>query len=150
MAGLITRPFGKIGPKGLAALNDIDRQFDDLINDFASEMLAGKMAPAVDVSENEDNVFVTTDLPGVDKENVDITVNDGMITIQASQTETEDSSNENKKDYVKERRYKEFARSIKLPTEVTEDGATAKLENGVLEVTLPKIQANNTKKITVE
>ncbi|MDK2891936.1 Hsp20/alpha crystallin family protein [Methanohalophilus sp.] len=122
-----------------------------LFKDFmpSIELKGGDVfAPLVDVQEKEDSVIVTTDLPGVDKADVDIRVGEGYIEISAESKKDEESEKEG---YVqKERRYSKFSRVVSLPSNVTDEGAKAKLENGVLTVTLPKIKSEEKPKIEIE
>lgn len=105
-------------------------------------------APLVDVQEKEDSVVVTTDLPGVDKADVDIRIGEGYIEISAESKKEEEAEKEG---YIqKERTYSKFSRSVSLPSNVTDEGAKAKLEDGVLTVTLPKTKAEEKPKIEIE
>lgn len=131
------------------------RQMQNQINDMFKEMSLGDkwseggvLAPLVDVKDEGDSISVTTDLPGVDKENVDIDVSDNMLTISAKCGKESGNSDEG---YTRrERTYSMFSRTLTLPERVTTDGAKARLENGVLNVTLPKLQIEEKKKIMIE
>lgn len=109
---------------------------------------ADTLAPLVDVQDRGDKLLVTADLPGVDKQNVNIDVQENLISISAkSGTETESEE----EGYMRrERTYKMFSRTLTLPEAVTSEGAKAKLENGVLTVELPKLQIEEKKKILIE
>jgi len=103
--------------------------------------------PALDVSENEKEIIVKAELPGLDPADLDITLNRGVLTIKG---EKKFEDEEKKDNYHRiERSYGAFARSITLPAEVREDQITAKCDKGVLIVTLPKEEASKTKKIEV-
>lgn len=119
-----------------------------LMDRFApgGEMLAGRtMAPLVDIRDENNNIIIAADLPGVNKEDVDITVNDNTVQINAS-CKKETTGEEVY--FRQERTYEGFSRTVILPESVTEEGANAKLENGVLKVTLPKLKKEH--KITVQ
>ncbi len=104
--------------------------------------------PLVDVKEEDKDIVVKTDLPGVSKEDVDINIKGDRIWITAN---THREAEEEKEGYsMKERSFKRFARSFSLPANVTEEGAKAKLEDGVLTVTLPKSQLEEKQKIMIE
>jgi HSP20 family protein len=106
------------------------------------------LAPLVDVQEKDDSVIVTTDLPGVDKADVDIRIGEGYIEINAESKQEEEGE---KDGYVhRERTYSKFSRAVSLPSGVTEEGAKAKLEDGVLTVTLRKSKGGEKPKIEVE
>ena len=136
-------------------LLDEMRQMQNQINDMFKEISfgdkwseGGVLEPLVDVKDEGDNMSVTTDLPGVNKEDVDIDVRDNMLTISAK---FERESGDSDEDYTRrERTYSMFSRTLTLPERVTSDGAKARLEDGVLKVTLPKLQIEEKKKIMIE
>jgi HSP20 family protein len=104
--------------------------------------------PLADVKETEEAIVVTMDLPGVEKQDVDISISDDELRVVAEKkAETEVSE----KDYHKrERTYKRFERMVKLPVAVKMEEAKARLENGVLEITLPKEVVTARKRISIE
>lgn len=104
--------------------------------------------PLADVKETEEAVVVTMDLPGVDKQDVDISISDDELRVVAEKKEEKEIS---EKDYHKrERTHKRFERMVRLPVAVKAEEAKAKLENGVLEVTLPKEVVTAKKRINIE
>lgn len=105
-------------------------------------------SPLTDVMEEDDKVVVTTDLPGVDKENVELDLRDNVLVISAGKGKEEEAEKEG---YLrKERSFMRYYREISLPDGVTEEGASAQLKNGVLTVTLPKTKPVAGKKIQIE
>jgi HSP20 family protein len=105
---------------------------------------------AMDMYETDDEVVVKTAVPGVKAEDVDISVTDDILTIQG---ETKAEEKVEKANYVRqERRYGAFARHLSLPSTVIAEKATAKFEDGVLTLTLPKAEEAKPKtiKITAE
>ncbi|HWQ49010.1 MAG TPA: Hsp20/alpha crystallin family protein [Methanosarcina sp.] len=105
-------------------------------------------SPLTDVMEEDDKVVVTTDLPGVDRENVELDLRDNVLVISAGKGEEEEAEKEG---YLrKERSFMRYYREISLPDGVTEEGASAQLKNGVLTVTLPKTKSVAGKKIQIE
>lgn len=120
----------------------LNQLFEDLV---PSEEWVGKtFAPLVDVMEENDKVIVKTDLPGVDKKDVEINVKEDMLQISAKCGREEETEKEGY--FKKERSYTRFSRTIRLPTGVSEENANAKMENGVLTVTLPKLELEKPKK----
>ena len=105
--------------------------------------------PAVDIQEDGDNLVVTTDLPGINKENIEINLKDDMLEISAKSGEEKETEEEG---YIRrERSYTRFYRAVTLPTSVKEEAGTAKMENGVLTITLPKMKLEEpAKKIQIE
>lgn len=109
---------------------------------------ADTLAPLADIKEDEDKIVVTTDLPGVEKGDIDINIRDDVIEINAKCTREAEAEEEGY--FRKERSYSTFSRALALPAPVTEEGAKAKLENGVLTVILPKAEVEKKKKIEIE
>ena len=93
--------------------------------------------PLADVMETENSIIVITDLPGVKKEDIDIDISEDSIDITAK---FEDEIDEEGANYIKkERSYGETKRSIKLPTQINVKEATAKFNDSILTVNLPKL-----------
>jgi HSP20 family protein len=109
----------------------------------------GRMwAPALDISERKDAYVVTVEVPGVNAEDLDITLEDGLLTIQGERQFTQESTEQ--QFHRVERRYGSFRRSITLPSQVQADAIEASFENGVLEVVVPKAEEAKPKKISVK
>jgi HSP20 family protein len=104
-------------------------------------------APALDISERKDAYLVTVELPGLKSEDLDITMEDGLLTIQGERQFTHDSSEE--QFHRVERRYGAFRRSITLPAHVTAEGIEASFEDGVLQILVPKAEEAKPKRIQV-
>jgi HSP20 family protein len=120
------------------------RTFPMLDNRFGSETVS----PLTDLIEEDDKVIVTTDLPGIDRENVELSLKDNFLIINAGKGKEKETEKEG---YLrKERVYMRYYREIPLPDGATEDGATAQLKNGVLTVTLPKLKRVTESRIMIE
>ena len=104
-------------------------------------------APAVDISERPDAYLVTVELPGVGIENLEITFEDGLLTIQGERHFAHDSAGE--KVHRIERRYGAFRRSITLPRHVKADAIEASAQDGVLQILVPKAEEVHAKHIQV-
>ena len=104
-------------------------------------------APALDISERKDAYLVTVELPGVEAEDLDITLEDGLLTIQGERHFAHDSSEQHF--HRVERRYGAFRRSITLPAHVMAEGIQASVENGVLQILVPKMEEATPKRIQV-
>lgn len=105
------------------------------------------MAFPVEVSETDTAIDVKAALPGVKPEEVDISVQNDVLTIKGAHRE---ETKEEKKDYYRrEIRYGSFHRALALPTGVDADKAEAKYENGILTLHLPKAEAARAKQIKV-
>jgi HSP20 family protein len=104
--------------------------------------------PAIDVKEEKDSIIVKADLPGMRKEDIDISVDGTVLTLRG---ERRSEKEEKDKHYYKlERSFGSFTRSIDVGAPIVEDRIKATYKDGVLEVMLPKGAPSNTKRITVE
>ncbi|KAA8982937.1 MULTISPECIES: Hsp20/alpha crystallin family protein [Gammaproteobacteria] len=105
-------------------------------------------APSVDITENKDAFVITAELPGIRKEDVKVSVHDGVLTIQGERNfeTTEDDA----KRHRVERFYGHFARSFTLPEHVDDENIKANYHDGVLELTLAKQEKAKPRAIEVE
>jgi HSP20 family protein len=104
-------------------------------------------APALDIAERKDAYLVTVELPGVKLDDLEITLEDGLLTIQGERHFTDDASDQNF--HRVERRYGTFRRSITLPAHVMADEVEASIEDGVLRILVPKAEEAKPKRIQV-
>src|SRR5215218_2153608 len=104
-------------------------------------------APALDISERTDAYLVTVELPGVEADDLEITLEDGLLTIQGERQFTSESSEE--QFHRIERRYGAFRRSITLPAQVQAEQIEASFDNGVLKIVVPKMEEAKPKRIQV-
>jgi HSP20 family protein len=134
----------------LSTLRDeIDRlfavPFAELAN--ASHLLSG-WTPALDVHEDKDNIIVKAELPGMKKEDINISLHDGSLSISGERRSEE--KHENAEVYRSERYVGRFQRTVGLPTPVATDKVKAQYKDGVLTVTLPKTEEAKPKQINVQ
>jgi len=115
---------------------------------FESRQLMNK--PAIELNEQDGKYELKAELPGIDKENIDIEINENYITVKAKTEEKKEE--ESKNTYKSEFRYGKFMRTIPLPSEVEVNKAKAEFKNGVLTVTVPKSheEIEKTKKLKIE
>ncbi len=106
-----------------------------------------RIIPPVDIYETEDNVIMLADMPGVVKENLQVDVDNDELTISGLFPEPEE--NEGNK-LISECLYGQYSRTFTLSDIISQDKITAKLDNGVLTVTLPKHERVKPKKIEIE
>jgi HSP20 family protein len=104
-------------------------------------------APALDISERKDAYLVTVELPGVEADDLQITLEDGLLTIQGERHFAHDSSEQ--QFHRVERCYGAFRRSIILPAHVMAAGIQASADNGVLQIVVPKMEQATPKRIQV-
>jgi HSP20 family protein len=138
------------------AFGDIDRLFDDFfgrgwLRPFGWGRPLAEMAaftPSVDVVDREDEVVVRAQVPGFKKEDIDISVSGTMLTIKG---ETKTEEKEEKGDYYRcEITRGAFSRTLPLPAEVDDSKAKAAMQDGVLELTLPKLEKSKRRRITID
>jgi len=106
--------------------------------------------PSVDIFEEGDNVVVKAELPGIKKEDVDVSITDNTVSISGEKKKEEKV--ERKNYYREERSYGSFTRSFRLPVEVQPDKAKASFKEGVLEIRIPKTEEakKKEKKVSIE
>jgi HSP20 family protein len=127
-------------------MNDV---FDD-INRGGIRFEVGDFTPRVDISETDNAISVHAELPGIDKKDVKITVNDGNILTISGEKKREEKSENLEKNYMRiERSYGSFARSFTLPENVAAENINAAFENGVLNITIPKKEPAKPKELEV-
>ena len=130
---------------------DFFREFDSPFRGLAPAAGRGPVAmgaPSVDVSETDDEVQVTADLPGLTEKDVEVTLDDGALTIRGEKKDEREEQGENF--HRVERQYGTFVRSIQLPSDVVADQVTASFKNGVLEVLLPKSEEAKPKRVAID
>ena len=140
--------------RDLVSLQDrMNRLFDDSFRGAARTggdddwALGGSWAPAVDIFEHEGNIVLKAELPGVDAKDVDVRVENNVLTLRG---ERKLDSEVRKESYHRvERTYGAFSRSFTLPTVVDTDKIKAEVKDGVLRVTLPKREEAKPKQISI-
>ncbi len=130
----------------------LSRLFDETLDRYLGQApAAGHIAarsPALDVAETERGYTVRLDMPGVAKEDVKVAVEGRQVSVQAQSARVEEKK-EGERLVYRERSALSYARSFTLPQEVDLAEAGAKLEHGVLTLTLPKRSARSSAQITV-
>lgn len=124
-------------------IDSLHREMDRLIDEFWQGPLAsplsafsGRLTPQLDESEDEKAYHVRIELPGMDKEDVDVSLSDGMLTVRGEKKEEEEEKG--KDFYRRERHFGSFRRTIPIPGEVDETKIDASFKKGVLSIDLPK------------
>ena len=111
---------------------------------------AAEFSPRMDMKETEDAYTVKLTMPGINKDDIDISVSDGVLTIKGETKEEAENEDEKAKYLVREHRHCSYYRSVRLPSEVVADKAEAEYKNGVLLLTLPKAEEVKPKSIPVK
>ena len=127
--------------------------FGDVFNGFFRTPVAYRSVrkariPAVDVAETDTAYQIKAELPGIRKEDLDVTVDEGVLTIKAEHNDNQEQT-ENGQLIRQERSYEKFVRSLRLGANVDEETITAEYRDGVLHVTLPKVKEVQPRKVEV-
>lgn len=134
----------------LGIAEDMNRLVKTMFDDDTPETtyMKGSWTPAVDISEDDNNFYLTVDLPGMVKDEVKVRFEDGLLSITGEKkAETE----EKKLNYHRvERSYGRFERSFRVPSRISANKIDAKFDKGVLTVTLPKAEEAKPKEIEVK
>lgn len=137
----------------LAHLHD---EMDDLFGRFSGDWTGLPLSsprremwwPVLDIAERDDAVVVKAEIPGMNSEDIDISVQGNILTISGEKKNTTEQKEENY--YHVERRYGSFHRNISLPSGVNANKIEATYREGVLTVTMPKKEESKPKKVTVK
>jgi HSP20 family protein len=139
----------------LSLHREVNRLFDDVFRGFGSGLpsLGSASAfaggwPSVEISDEEKQIKVTAEVPGLEEKDIEVLLNDGVLTLKGEKhSETEDKDRK-----FSERYYGHFERRIPLGVEVDENAVDARFRNGVLTVTLPKSETaqQHVKRITIK
>lgn len=126
---------GTSGGSLLGINREINRMFEALFDQSGDggTLSPGMLAPALDVHQDDDKIEITAELPGVNEDDIDLTVEDGVLTLRG---EKRSQRSDEARGYT-ERSYGTFVRRISLPPTVDENACSADFENGVLKITLP-------------
>src|SRR5216684_6102912 len=129
--------------------DEVNRLFTgNMARAFDDEGIArGSWSPSVDIYENKDHIVLEAELPGMNREDFELTVENNVITLRGERRfeKKDDADNYHRV----ERSYGSFSRSFTLPQVVSGDGAAAEYRNGVLRVTLPKREEAKARRIEI-
>jgi HSP20 family protein len=144
-------------PRNEVELSDpfrpIDQLFDEMWRNWPNRFFEGDttrpfLRPAMDVVENEDNITVRVDLPGLTSDDVHVEMEDNVLTIRGEIGDTIEKEGE--RYHYRERYSGSFQRSLRLPNTINADKIDASFDNGVLNIVLPKLPQAQPKKIDIK
>jgi HSP20 family protein len=131
----------------VAAAQPLFRLFDTIFNEGGEDLATRTWTPAVDIQESDDAYRIHAELPGMTKDDVEITLENNVLRLSGERKFEKDVKKEN---YHRiERTYGTFSRSFALPTQVSSDKVEAKFENGVLTIAVPKAEQAKPRRITI-
>ncbi len=131
--------------------SEINRLFDSWTRGWPFEspgLFEGEWVPAIDVSEDENHVVVKAELPGMNEKDIDVNLQNSVLTIRGEKKKEEEKKGEQY--YRLESSYGAFQRAITLPSEVDSEKVKANFKNGVLKIELPKKETAKAKKVKVD
>lgn len=138
--------------RNVSALQDrINRLFEDAFprgRDLEDDISLCAWRPAVDIYETENGLVLKAELPGVKKEEVSVEIKDNVLTLKGERAEDKEVREENY--YRRERCFGSFQRSFNLEQSVQPEKVKAKFKDGILEVEIPRPEAEKPKKVTVD
>jgi HSP20 family protein len=134
-----------------SGLTSMHSQLDDLFNNFFSAAPSSQSVPAMDVyTEDDKNMVAEVQIPGFDKDDVEVNVHNGILEIKGERHEKEeDKGKDKKRSYMMRESHASFYRSIALPKYADADNVTADFENGLLKVRVPFKELPAPKRITI-
>ncbi|MCA9935531.1 MAG: Hsp20/alpha crystallin family protein [Ardenticatenaceae bacterium] len=134
----------------MSMFNEFDRMMNEMneMFDWDAPSVASNWKLALDVVEVEDGYTVTASIPGINPDDIDITLENDVLTIKA-ETQS-DETTENVRYHLRERRFGSFSRSLRFPVSVNGGAVEAKYENGVLSLNIPKAEEVKPKRIAVK
>jgi len=128
------------------------KSISDLFDDFFSvrhgSMYDSDYIPAVDVKEDEKNIYIKADIPGIDEKDLSVNIENSVLTIKGEKCE-EKREDKDKRVIIMERKCGTFQRSIKLTDNIDPESIKAKFKNGVLSIDIPKEKTEEPKKVKI-
>jgi HSP20 family protein len=148
-----TTPLSSYRPGGME--DQFGRMFENMFQDFFAPLTQGRWAgedvglPRLDVTETEQTFEVKAEMPGVKKEDVNVSIDGQRVTIEG-ECQQANEQRQGEQVVYSERSTRKYQRSFTLPTEVDDTSAQARLEDGVLLLSLPKKQGGTARKLTIQ
>ncbi len=130
----------------------LQKSFDNIFPEYIFHKELNGMAMPVDVKEYDDNYCLKVELPGINKEDINIDINKSYVKIEAKKEFEKEEEDKKHKYHKSEFRYGNYSRTLYFPYEIDPNASTAELKKGILEIKLPKIQLENkeTKKLEIK
>jgi HSP20 family protein len=144
MAIMRWRPYGNL----INIQDEMNRLFDDFFGRPAVHGDEGRWIPAVDISEDDDSLFVDVEVPGMKKEDIKVSLEHNVLSLKGEKKQEKEVKEENYHRW--ERSYGSFSRAFELPVPVQADKIKANYRDGVLHIALPKAEEVKPKEIPIE
>ena len=136
---------------GLSMFQDLDQMMSQLFNQTPSHPCTAETcwSPRIDVREENDSFVIIADLPGMEKNEISIAVQDDVLTI-SGERKVELSDEQKRQTHRRERLTGKFSRSMSFPDEINSNGIRASFDNGVLTVNAPKTEPVKPRQIEID
>jgi HSP20 family protein len=131
----------------VALSNRLNRTINDPFTQRTEDSF-GAWAPPVDILERQDHLVIRAEVPGIRKEDMDVRIENGVLTLHGERKEEKDVKDQSA--HLMERVYGSFTRSFSLPTTVDATKVTATYKDGVLEVMVPKVETAKPKSVEIK
>lgn len=129
--------------------DDFDHFFDNFFKSDSIELFDSKWVPSVDVEEDDNEIRVTAEIPGIDEKDLNVTLDNHYLTISGEKNESKEEKSKGQV-IMSERRFGSFSRTIAVPEGIKTYGIKAKYKNGTLTVKLPKDESVKPRKISID
>jgi len=126
----------------------ISNLFDDFFSLKPTNFFDSDWVPAIDVQEDNKGIYVKADMPGIDEKNLEVSIENNVLSIKAEKTEERREGDE-KRSLIVERKHGSFQRSIRLPEGIKSNEVKAEFKNGVLTLNIPKEKVEEQRKIKI-
>jgi HSP20 family protein len=144
----MTNTVTRWNPSQLAGAREpLFRLFDTFFNEGGEDLATRTWTPPVDIQETDDSYRIQAELPGMQKEDIQITLENNVLRLSGERKFEKEVKKENF--HRIERTYGTFSRSFALPTQVSSDKVEAKFDNGVLTITVPKAEQAKPRHISI-
>lgn len=127
---------------------EVGRVFDNLFSDNEGSLVVSEWSPRVDITEHADSYVIKAEMPGVNKNDVKITLHENVLSIRGEKKQEKEEKDANY--HRVERSYGTFERQFALPTGVKSDKIDASYKDGILTIMLPKVEEAQPKEIEVK
>jgi HSP20 family protein len=137
-------------------LSPFSREVSRLLEEFSRSLGAvgalttAGLSPSIDVTETDKEIEITAELPGLERQDVEISLEDDVLTIRGEKKMPADAEDKNKNYHLTERSYGRFYRAFQLPVGIDPASVEATMSNGVLKIKIPKPAHTDAKKIEVK
>ena len=129
--------------------SDMDSFFDDFFALKPASLFDTDWVPSVDVSEDTQAIHVKAEMPGMTDKDINVTLENNVLTISGEKQEERREEKKNNSYIISERSFGSFRRQIRMPEDIKADSISAAFKNGVLDITIPRSEQTQSKKIQI-